>query len=276
MSEEIVEYNAEDKFALNTVTPSVWGMLYEIAKATNTHPLKILYCYEMGLKISAAANLYVVNGRIATEYPLTLQLIRRHPDYDYEITEIGNEKCTVVILRRGEDGEFAKSGSVTWTIDDAKRAGLANKDVWKKYPESMLLGKAVARAQRRYVPDLSVPTYTSEEVDYYESAQPDKVIVEDKVDWAELAEDYTPEELLGIRKAINKGHNLKWAIEDIHQKRLEENEQAQDGEYRDVTIDDLLADAEKEGISKSDIMKVNNGEMPTTPDEMAIAIESLK
>lgn len=47
-------------------------------------------------------------------------------------------------------------GEVTYTLEDAKRAGLAGKDNWKKNPGDMLVARATTRAVRRFVPEIMV------------------------------------------------------------------------------------------------------------------------
>jgi len=56
-------------------------------------------------------------------------------------------------------------GAATFTIEEAKTAGLAGKDNWKGYPSDMLFARALTRAQRRYAPDIwGGSVYTPEEV----------------------------------------------------------------------------------------------------------------
>lgn len=53
-----------------------------------------------------------------------------------------------------------------WTIEDARRAGLAGKDVWKKYPRAMLRARCVSEALRAWAPDvLGAGVYVEGEFD---------------------------------------------------------------------------------------------------------------
>jgi len=53
---------------------------------------------------------------------------------------------------------------VTWTMKDAARAGLANKEVWRQYPRSMLRARVLAEGIRTVYPGVMAGTYTVEEV----------------------------------------------------------------------------------------------------------------
>jgi hypothetical protein len=87
-------------------------------------------------------------------------LLRRHPDYDYNVKRLDDKGCTIEILR------FDKIvGEATFDEGDAKRAGLLQKTGYQKYPDDLYFAKAITRAQRRYAPDVFMaPVYASEEM----------------------------------------------------------------------------------------------------------------
>lgn len=63
--------------------------------------------------------------------------------------------------------------TVTWTLDQAKRIGLAGKDNWKNYPRAMLRARCISEGIRSVYPGCVVGVYTPEEVqDFSEPAQP--------------------------------------------------------------------------------------------------------
>lgn len=53
---------------------------------------------------------------------------------------------------------------IEWTMDDAKRAGLVNKDNWRTYPRQMLAARVVAEGVRAVMPGVIAGVYTTEEV----------------------------------------------------------------------------------------------------------------
>ena len=64
-------------------------------------------------------------------------------------------------------------GSVTlsWTLAQATRIGLAGKDNWKNYPRAMLRARVISEGIRTVYPGCVVGTYTPEEVGDFEPAK---------------------------------------------------------------------------------------------------------
>ena len=56
------------------------------------------------------------------------------------------------------------SVDITWTIDMARRAGLAEKDNWKNYPRAMLAARCISEGIHKVYPGACVGLYTEEEV----------------------------------------------------------------------------------------------------------------
>jgi len=116
--------------------------------------------------------------------------------YRVLVTEASRTSATakVVLTTTGET-----LGSVTYSMEDAKTAGLAGKDNWKKNPEDMLVARATSRAVRRYCSDALVGGgLTEDEVESLEVdtavatiAEPEPVaeIIEDAV----IVEEAVPE-----------------------------------------------------------------------------------
>ena len=66
----------------------------------------------------------------------------------------------------------------SFTMEDARRAGLANKDVWKKYPKAMLRARCISAAMRAVFPGATNLMYTPEETEDIEpQAEPKRVPV---------------------------------------------------------------------------------------------------
>lgn len=63
-----------------------------------------------------------------------------------------SEICTVV-GERWRNGVKVGESSVTFTWEQAARAGLVNKSNWKNYPEAMLFWRAAAQLARQFFPD---------------------------------------------------------------------------------------------------------------------------
>ncbi len=67
-------------------------------------------------------------------------------------------------------GEFSHPKSsphpvaITWTIEMAKRIGIANKDTWRNYPRAMMRARCISEGVRTVYPGIAVGIYTIEEV----------------------------------------------------------------------------------------------------------------
>lgn len=159
------------------LTPDVYEMLEKIALATynsrkfgvsktDESTIKLLFCLETGLHLSTAnTGLYIVNGRLAVQSNVISAKLRQHPNYDYEVKEHTDKVCTIEIWRLGRSGEWGVAGTSSFTIDDAKKAGLLGKDVWQNYPKNMLFGRAITNGYRWYAPDVfGMPLYIPEEL----------------------------------------------------------------------------------------------------------------
>ncbi len=53
---------------------------------------------------------------------------------------------------------------VRWTLEDAARAGLAQRKTWKQYPRQMLTARVISEGVRTVYPAVAVGVYTPEEV----------------------------------------------------------------------------------------------------------------
>lgn len=123
---------------------------------------KILKGKELGLgAMSSLEKIYVVNGKTAIESGLMADLIKRTGKYNYRIIELTNLKCSINFFEGKE-----KVGNSTFTIEDASRAGLSGKDIYKKYPRNMLFGRALSNGARWHCPDAIGGAYTTEELDF--------------------------------------------------------------------------------------------------------------
>jgi hypothetical protein len=121
----------------------------------------ILYGDEVGLgPMQSLAKIAVINGRptLAAEAQRALILAAGH---DLWVEESTATKCTVAGRRKDSDA----TSRMTWTMDDARRAGLANKPPWKMYPRQMLMARASAELARAVFPDAIGGLAATEELD---------------------------------------------------------------------------------------------------------------
>ena len=120
---------------------------------------------ELGLQPFQSINaIDIIEGRPILKPLLLAALIRRSGRYDYKISKLTIEEVEVVFYKvKGQ--ERVVLGSLSWTMKDAIRAGLAAKDNWRKYPRNMLFHRCLADGSRFYCPDVHFsPIYTPDEM----------------------------------------------------------------------------------------------------------------
>jgi hypothetical protein len=108
----------------------------------------------------ALSNIAVINGKPTCGAELMLALVHRDHGRDaIRVKHSTAESCTV------EWKEWGGVNSFTFTIEDAKRAGLANKEgPWRQYPAAMLRARAISAACRMAFPGSIAGMYTPEEL----------------------------------------------------------------------------------------------------------------
>jgi len=124
----------------------------------------ILVGESLGLNAATALmNIYNVNGMPSMKADLKLALAKRHPEYAGCEIDANTERCIVKMKRRNENGT-EESIISTFTIEDAKRAGLfPKKDNWRMYPQRMLKARAISYAVNDLFPDIVFGMLSSEE-----------------------------------------------------------------------------------------------------------------
>jgi hypothetical protein len=151
------------------LTPQLWEMLKEVGMTfyrsgnmsiKNAHEgaVKLYFCHVHGLDYTAARGIYFVNGKMGVEGHIIGTLLRKHPDYDYNVEHHDAQGCTIAITRFGD-----VIGEASFTMEDAERAGLAQKATYKAFPQDLLFWKAISRAQKYFAPDVTnAPIYPRE------------------------------------------------------------------------------------------------------------------
>lgn len=127
----------------------------------------ILYGEEIGLGPMQSLNsIHVIEGRPAASPELMRALVGR-AGHTFAVDEASTDAVTV----SGKRKDTGATATVTWTMQDAQRAGLANKAVWKSYPRAMLLARATSELCRALFADcVKGLSYTPEEAASIEGA----------------------------------------------------------------------------------------------------------
>ena len=122
----------------------------------------ILYGDEIGLTpMQALSKIAIIDGKpsLAAEAQRALILAAGHfiaPEGDLTVS-----KATW----RGKRADTGAEARVTWTLDDARRAGIVGKQNWRQYPRAMLSARASADLARALFADVIGGLMASEELE---------------------------------------------------------------------------------------------------------------
>lgn len=121
----------------------------EFGEMLGTHPL------------TAIQQVHVIEGKLSASAELMRALALR-AGHKVRVLRHDAEAATVAVIR-ADDPDHATE--TTFTIDDARRAGLTGKGPWKSYPAAMLLARATSAAIRAACPEVLMGvSYTPEEL----------------------------------------------------------------------------------------------------------------
>lgn len=123
--------------------------------------VKVLAGLEMGIgAFSSMAGIHVIKGKPSIGAGLMAAAVKRSGKYNYRVTKHTATECIIDFFERGE-----ACGTSSFSMDDAKAAGLVNNDNWKRAPRNMLFARALSNGVRWYCPDVfDVSTYVPEEL----------------------------------------------------------------------------------------------------------------
>lgn len=108
---------------------------------------------ELGIgPMAAITAFHVIEGKPALSATGWAALVDGSDVYDYEVTAHTDEVCEIQFFKSGK-----RRGASTFTIGDAKRAGLVRQGGnWEKYPKAMLFARAFTAGARAYCPAIGM------------------------------------------------------------------------------------------------------------------------
>ena len=130
--------------------------------------IRLVIGRELGLGVadSMGKAFHIYDGSIELSSKLMAASIKRSGRYNYRVIEYTEECVSIEFLSVLPAGEEVL-GTVTWTIEDAKRAGLTRKANWQRYPRQMLRSRVISEGYTTFCPDALGPTsvYVDGELD---------------------------------------------------------------------------------------------------------------
>lgn len=116
--------------------------------------------HEVGMApMQALSHIHVIKGKpsISAEGQRALVLAAGH---SIRVKKLSPEACTLIGTRSGE----TEGTEVTYTLDEAKKAGIARGNNWANHPTDMLLARASTRLCRAVFPDVTGGLSSYEEI----------------------------------------------------------------------------------------------------------------
>jgi len=172
----LVKYNKQQ-------VDSLRGLALIAAKSGNYQGMSeatllnlMLSAYDFGISPMKAINggFHVIKGKITMAAHLISDRIRS-AGHSIKVVEHTREKCVAIGVRR-DNGDSYRS---EFDMEDAKAAGLAGSEGWRKYPKDMLYARCIARLGRVLFSDVVGSCYSEDEGFDIEGVAMDKRPVKD-------------------------------------------------------------------------------------------------
>jgi len=131
------------------------------ASAAPTAALRLYFAEQLGLTPMAASELSVIKGRLFMQAKL-LRAMAATRGYRVGRTDDSNDvRCTAILY----DTDGDEVGRYTFTLEDAKRAGLIRQgSAWQTHPARMLWARASKYVLDDYAPEVTLGISTFDEL----------------------------------------------------------------------------------------------------------------
>lgn len=161
MSENsIVPFNPEASLKMIPIAERLCKSgLYQQFKTPESVFAIIQYGSELGIgPMMSLQNINLISGKPLANGQILLSLAINR-GVKYKVIENSEQKCTINFTRNGSEV------TSSFTIEEAKKAGLCNKDSWKNYPKAMLFWRASTQGIRMIAPDAIMGLYMPDEIE---------------------------------------------------------------------------------------------------------------
>lgn len=177
--------------------------LMALAQSEGIHPMKAVQRY------------HVIQGKPSMKADAMLADFLRIGGTVEWITECDDrERCEAIF----KHPTYAPKGkTIRFTMQDAKAAGLAGKEIWRQYPANLMRARVVSTGVRMIAPGIVAGLYTEEEVkDFVDEEKPVKEIK------ANITASLTRIKPLNVNESLDAYRAwLSQAVDAVNQRWLE-------------------------------------------------------
>jgi hypothetical protein len=120
----------------------------------------ILQGSEMGLlPMQAVKMLSIISGKLSMSADGLAALVLRSPECaEFRMLKYADDECTYSCRRRDQ----TEPTIMSFTMADAKKAGLSGSNMYTKFPKAMLRARCISAAAKAVFPDLTAGFYDSD------------------------------------------------------------------------------------------------------------------
>ena len=228
----LVPYEQQERMARSLVKSGLFGLenvdqalaLMAISEAEGRHPALI------------ARDFHIIQGRAAKKAEAMLRdFIAAGGAVQWkELTDTAAE----AVFSHPQGGTV----SIRWDMERAKAAGLAGRDMYRKYPRQMLRSRTVSEGVRTVCPVATSGVYTPEEMQDVQVAPelvdvtPAPVVLDSEAISEHLAAITSAADLDALKSAYRTAYSAAKQAGDVG--ALEQFEYAKDARKRDLTAED--------------------------------------
>ena len=217
MGAELMTVEDVQKLAQNVAR----GGLFQAFKNSDHAMTLMMLCQAEGIHPIMALRRYdIIQGRPALKSDAMLADFQaRGGKVGWDVMSDTEVKATF------EAPGLTKPVTVSWTIGQAQKAGIAGKDNWKNYPRAMLRSRVVSEGIRASMPGIVAGVYTPEEVQDFlpisAQAQPTAAPAAPVVDAEVVQPKASADQIKALCAAMNtigikdREDVLKWCAERV-------------------------------------------------------------
>lgn len=141
--------------------------------------VKIIAGVEFGIQpFAAMKGLNIIKGNTEMSANLMAAKVKKHPRYEYTVEKWDRDGCELIFWEKpfpnSPVSEWRKLGPSSFDAEDAKIAGLAGGENWRKFARNMYFARAISNGVRVYTSDVfyGAPVYVEGEISGEFEARP--------------------------------------------------------------------------------------------------------